>query len=273
MLRDEYLRRLIDETYVDLYLSGNEGCRIYWPWRMQPPWEATHSYRNACEKYIVDSGPQRPSVGNEDVLDKAFKTNADMALLVDYFPFDKYAETLNPEDNPDEWEAYQDLRREYGDAFTATVDSIERGIELYLSHPFDGEIIIPLQAPYDECYQHFPGFDRYSIGGLNRGTERERIGAAVTVRELAPDVWLHGLGWGARDKLVASVHENPNLIDSVDYSTPMQTAIDSVTAGKERMSVQAARAGARLIEDLRKFTPYIDPPNAGNHCRSTLAEF
>jgi len=262
MIRDEYLRRLIDAAHIDLYLSANDGRRIYWPWRMQPPHESSRSYRNACERYVIDSAPQRPATGNKDVLDEAVRVNADAVLLADYFPFEMYEDRLGPDTDPIEWEAYQGARREYGDAYTATVERVRAGVKLAERHPFDGDIIVPLQAPFDEAIADLPDADRYAIGGLNRSDDAARIAAAKTARVERPDAWLHGLGWGARDDLVAAVHESPGLLDAVDYSTPVQAAQDgTVNAGDERMSVVAARAGARLVEDLRRFSPHLsDPP-------------
>lgn len=266
MIRDEYLRRLVDEAYVDLYLSSNDGHRIYWPWRMQPPAESSSAYRNACENYIIDSEPQSPHVGNREVLDEAVRVDADMVLLADYFPFDLYEDILDPEDDPNAWEAYESVQREFGDAYSASIHSVRNGLDLAKSHPFDGEIIVPLQAPHADAVGELPSHDRYAIGGLkdSAASDYRRVEAARSVRETAPRAWLHGLGWGATEAVVAAVHENPDLLDSVDYSTPMQTAIAGVDAGAERMSVQAAKAGAKLIEDLRRFSPHLteapEPP-------------
>lgn len=274
MLRDEYLRRLIDDAYVDVYLSANDGHRIYWPWRMQPPHESSRAYRNACEQYVIDSAPQRPATGNRDVLDEAVRVDADAVLLADYFPFDVYEEILDPSDDPIEWEAYQGARREYGDAYTATVARVKAGMDLAETHPFDGDVIVPLQAPYAGAIDDLPDADRYAIGGLKDGNEPDRIAAAEEVRLKRPNAWVHGLGWGAREKLVAAVHDNPDLIDAVDYSTPIQSVQDgTIGAGDERMSVAAARAGAMLVEDLRRFSPHLsDPPTRPDHTQATLGE-
>jgi len=265
MLRDEYLRRLIDEAYIDLYLSSNDGTRIYWPWRMQPPSQSSPGYRNACESYIIDSEPQSPSVGNRAVLDEAVRVDADMVLLADYFPFDLYEEILDPDEDPDEWDAYQDALREYGDAYSASIHRVRDGVSLARDHPFNGEIIIPLQAPHADAVDELPDADRYAIGGLKdaAASDHRRVEAARSVRDTAPDAWIHGLGWGATDGVVAALHEDPDLLDSVDYSTPLQTSIMDIDAGDERMSVVAARAGAKLVEDLRRFSPHLsDPPPA-----------
>ena len=234
MIREEYLRRLVDEAYLDLYLSSTDGGRIYWPWRMQPAHEATTKIRNACESYILDSSFQDESITNVDVLDKAYRIDADMCVLADVW-HDK----------------------------DATVDAILEGLELYDDHPYDGDILVPLQPPHDECYLELEGqdIDVFAVGGVKDSGDKERVEAARSVREVGgPDVHLHGLGYGATEGIVQAVQENPDLLDSIDYSTPLQTSIGGVDPGEERMSVVAARAGAKLVEDLRKFSPYTSPP-------------
>jgi hypothetical protein len=262
VIRAEYLRRLVDAAYVDLYLSAVDGHRIYWPWRMQPPAESSRAYRNACEHYIIDSEPQSPHVGNREVLDEAVRVDADTVLLADYFPFEVYETELDPEQDPEAWESYQQVTREYANAYTASIHSVCEGLALADDHPFDGGVIIPLQAPHADAVWELPAHDRYAIGGLKdaSASDHRRVDAARAVRDTAPDAWIHGLGWGATEGVVAALHDDPQLLDSVDYSTPMQTAIQEVDVGDERMSVQAARAGARLIEDLRRFSPHLTQP-------------
>lgn len=230
MIREEYLRRLVDSAYVDLYLAGNDGARIYWPWRMARENGSLGSrHRNACENYWVDSSIGNEDYGNQEVLDDAHKYDAEGVLLAD------------TEGN-----------------FEQTVDAILEGLELADDHAFDGDIIIPLQAPFDECYAEFAGqSDHYAIGGLRKASDRERIEAAQTVRELAGyDIHLHGLGWGPRDTLAKAIHDNPDLLDSMDYSTPVQSNTGAMP-GDERMSVTAANAAARLVRDLRRVSPNV----------------
>jgi len=232
MLRDEYLRRLVDAAYVDIYLSATDGARIYWPWRMQPAHEAGKSHRNACEKYIVDSSFNRPDIGNAEVLDTAERFDAEAVVLAD---------------------VWQDMG--------ATVDALLEGLELYDDHAFDGDVILPLQAPHDECYRELEGHgDIYAIGGVKDKPDARKVAATRSVRDVAGDsITLHGLGFGVSDTLVRAVQSDPDLLDSIDYSTPVQSSMDgSIDAGKERMSVVAARSGAWLVEDLRRLSPYIE---------------
>lgn len=240
MIREEYLRRLVDASHIDLYLSGNDGARLYWPWRMQPPKEASTTYRNACEQYVIDSDPLDDSVTTQDVLDTAYSVNAEVASLQD---------------------VYQDK--------DATVNSLLDGMATADDHPFDGTLLLPLQVPYGECYREIgePTDHWVGIGGLKGGSDSERIQAAKNVRQVTGiDVHIHGFGWGPRGDMAAEIRQTPTLLDSVDYSTPMQTAINTeMTPGDERMSVQAAYAGYRLVRDLREITSHPDElPYDGN---------
>ncbi|OAQ52140.1 hypothetical protein HTG_14245 [Natrinema mahii] len=234
MIRDEYLRRLVDAAHVDLYLSAVDGARIYWPWRMQPVHEASERHRNACESYVVDSSFKDESITNEDALDMAYAMDAEMVVLADV------------------WHEKDE-----------TVTAILEGIELYDDHSYEGKVIAPLQPPHDECYLELEGqVDVYAVGGVKDAGDETRIEAARCVRDVAgTDVHLHGLGYGATDAIVEAIRADPELLDSIDYSTPIQSANGTdVAPGKERMSVVAARAAAQLVEDLRKFSPYAEQP-------------
>ena len=231
MIREEYLRRLVDEAYLDLYLSAVDGARIYWPWRMQPVHEASKRHRNACESYIVDSSFNDESITNEDALDTAARMDAEMVVLADVWH--------DPE---------------------ATVEAILDGLDLYDDHAYGGRVIAPLQPPHDDCYLALEGqrIDVFAVGGVKDAGDHARVSGAKAVRTVAgSDIHLHGLGFGATDGIVSAVRDDPALLDSIDYSTPVQSVQDgTIDAGKERLSVVASRAAARLVEDLRKFSPY-----------------
>lgn len=230
MLRDEYLRRLVDEAHLDIYLSATDGARIYWPWRMQPVHEADNRHRDACENYIVDSSFKDESITNKDVLDTAATLDAEVAVLAD---------------------VYQDKE--------ATVDAILDGVEVADDHRFDGEIMVPLQAPHVECWQDLEGqADMFAIGGMKDKPDDAKLNAAKAVRDAAgPSLHLHGLGFGITDRVADTIRTRPKLLDSIDYSTPIQNAMNQpVASGKERMSVVASRAATKLIEDLRRVSPY-----------------
>jgi hypothetical protein len=232
MIREEYLRRLVDAAHADLYLSASDGARIYWPWRMEPPKEASASYRNACERYVIDSDPKDDSVTTRDVLDCAHRLNAEVASLRD---------------------VYQNK--------AATVDALLQGFEVADDHPFDGTLLVPLQAPFEECYREIgePRDCWVGIGGLKDASAARRVRAASSVRSaVGSHVHVHGFGWGPTNGLAAAIRDRPALLDSLDYSTPVQSNVDGILPGDERMSVQAAYAGAQLVRDLRRVTPFPD---------------
>lgn len=240
MLREEYVRRLVDAAHIELYLSANDGARLYWPWRMHPPKEASSTYRNACEKYAIDSDPKDDSVTTTDVLDTAFKLDAEIASLQD---------------------VYQDK--------DATVDTLLEGLAIADSHPYDGELILPLQAPFGECYKEIgePKNHILGIGGLKDSPVSDKLAACEELRGVAGyDVQIHGFGWGDRenngfvsDRLAPAIRDNPGLLDSIDYSTPVQSnAATTASAGDEVSSITAMKAGAKLIRDLREVGSYVD---------------
>jgi len=249
MIREEYLRRLVDEAHVELYLSGQDGARIYWPWRMEKEKEASMSYRNACERYVIDSDPGDESVTTGDVLDAAFKYDAEVASLAD---------------------VYQDK--------DATVDALLRGMETADDHVFDGTLLLPLQKPFVECYREIgsPTNHWIGLGGLRDASDSERIAGVRSFRDAVGDSpRLHGFGWGPRKQLAAFIRENPAALDSLDYSTPVRRGSVPlpVTPGAERKSVLAAYAGARLIRDLREVTPHPDVNETGKLGQTGMGEF
>jgi len=232
MLRQEYLRRLVDGAHVELHLSGNDGARLYWPWRMNPPKQASKSYRDACEQYVIDSDPLDDDVTATDVLDTAHRLDAEVASLQDVYQ------------NKD-----------------ATVDSLLNGLEVADSHAFDGALLLPLQEPYVECWRELgePTDEWLGIGGLKDGTPAERIQASHDLRAaVGNDVRIHGFGWGVTG-IAQEIRQNPGLLDSVDYSTPVQNSThDKCSTGKERKSVVAIGAAQRLVRDLREVSTYPD---------------
>lgn len=247
MIREEYLRRLVDAAHVDLYLSGTDGARIYWPWRMQPTHEASDRYRNACESYVVDSAPQREDITTEDTLDVAHRVDAEVASLADVY-----------QDKP------------------ATVNSLLEGISIADDHSFDGTLLLPLQKPFVECWREIgsPTDNVWlGIGGLKDASDAARIGAAEDLRAAVDDAHIHGFGWGPSGDLAAAIRDTPSLLDSLDYSTPVRSTPVDHSSGEERMSVAAAYAGARLVRDLREVTPFPDHDDSPQRAQAGVADF
>jgi len=248
MIREEYLRRLVDAAHVELYLSGNDGARMYWPWRMEPPKEASRSYRNVCERYVIDSDPQDDDVTTEDVLDCAAALDAEVASLQDI---------------------YQDK--------DGTVDKLLEGLETADDHRFNGTLLLPLQEPFVECYREIgePTDCWVGLGGLKDASDYARITSAREFRHAVPDdLHVHGFGWGPRDDIAAAIRETPTMLDSLDYSTPCRhTEVGDLTPGDERKTVTAAYAAAKLVRDLREVSAYPDKQTQDNTAQSIVSTF
>lgn len=211
---------------------------------MLPPKNATQPYRDACESLIIDSDPSRPSVTTRDVLDCAAELGAEAASLSD---------------------VYQDK--------DATVDSLLEGLEIADDHTYNGNLLIPLQEPFVECYKEIGEPDEMlGIGGLKDATTAKRISAVENLRECVGDeAWIHGFGWGPADGMGKEIRKKPDLIDSMDYSTPVQNVRYKESApGEERMSVTAAKSGAALVRNLRELSPLVDVESDNN---MTMDEF
>lgn len=249
-----YLSKLISAANADPYISINvgsatakHGTRSYYPFRLEPVHEIPKSATDHphCFKYIVDSSIKNKEYDNTDVLDTALRVNSDAVILAD---------------------VWHDV--------DATVDAIVDGLTLYHTHDYEGDVIIPLQPPHDECFKKL--MDRgvskthtFALGGLkDTNSDAKKINAARSVRNIAPDIELHGLGFGITDKLASEIRDNPSLLDSIDYSTPAQNAIPNTTRGEERLSSVAAQAGAELIEHTRKISKLVSTSKS-----TTLTDF
>lgn len=232
MLDREYAHRIIDNCYIDYYLSASyDGGRIHWPWRMFPPSEAYERYVDKCDVYIMDSEFNDPDVTNQDVLDKAVDVGADMVVLED---------------------VYQD--------FAGTVERVLEGFEVADSHAFDGEVIAPLQEPYVECYNELGRPDKVAIGGLKDASDSKRIDVLKRLRrEAGEDTYIHGLGWGATDRIIRLVRNNPDIIDSIDSQTEGAKARKmDYWGGDEQSTPIAAWILGNLLEKCRRMSPHPD---------------
>lgn len=234
MIFDEYLHRLVDASPVHYYVSGVDGARVYWPWRMNKsnsP-EFRQAFVAACDHHILDSNFKDESVTNRDVLDEAAEKRSDGAVLAD---------------------VYHDAE--------ATTDALIDGLEVYDDHRFDGLLVLPLQEPYEECYDavrpSVSGIDVWwAVGGLKDADAHEKVRKTAAFREaVGPDIHIHGLGFGVTETLARAIRRDPGLLDSIDNSTACDNSIGGLS-GKEQTSVVAARAQAKRIEFLRQMTHF-----------------
>lgn len=237
MIFREYLDRLIDASPIDLYVSGIDGARVYWPWRMNKAKasETRKAFVDACDHHIMDSNFKDESVTNADVFDEAERMGSDGAVLAD---------------------VYQDPE--------ATTDALLDGLDTYDDHSYDGLLVLPLQDPHVDVYEAVaPAVGNrdvwWAVGGFKDKSPADKIDAARRLRgAVGPNKHIHGLGWGATDTVAKAVRKDPDLIDSIDNSTGTQNAdISDVPKGKERSSITAMRAQAHRVEALREFTHFV----------------
>lgn len=249
-----YVAKLLEAAYIDVYLSANVGSttaplgsRAYYPHRLEQVHEIPDSATShpQCHRYIVDSSYKDPTINNEDALNTANRVDAQAVILADQ-----------------------------EGAMQQTIESVLTGLDMAEGHPFDGDIIIPLQAPHDGCYRKLrnAGVSAdhiYAIGGYRSESDANKIEAAKAVQAEADDhVRLHGLGFGVTDQMACRIRSEPELLESVDVSTPAQDYIGRHANGKEANSSVAADAGAHLVERLRRVSSLVDEP--GN---STLGDY
>jgi len=227
-MRHDKLYTIVDSCPVEFYLSANDSCHVTWPYRMQPVHEVSQRYANNADKYIVDSSFADESITNKDVLDAGVAVGADMVVLED---------------------VYQD--------FEATIAAVSDGLALAADHSFSGEIMVPLQEPWIECWEEVGSPTTVAIGGLKDAPPSEKVRVAQKLRDATgPNTWIHGLGWGATDALVNAIRHEPTLLDSIDAQTPYARENNtSIWKGEHKSVPTAIRAQANLIEACRRMNP------------------
>lgn len=234
MIFEDYLQRLVDASPVRYYVSGVDGARVHWPWRMNKAGssEFRQAFVDACDHHILDSNFKDESVTNRDVLDEAADRGCDGAVLAD---------------------VYQDAE--------ATIPALLDGLDLADDHAFDGLVVLPLQDPYDEVYDAVePSVGSldvwWGVGGLKDEDAPVKIQKTREFREhVGSEPHIHGLGFGVTDALARAVRRDPDLLDSIDNSTAVSNTVSGLS-GKEQTSVTAMRAQAKRVEFLREMTHY-----------------
>lgn len=237
MINREYLARLTDAARVDYFVSGNDGGRAFWPWRMGRAASKEGTHEDMADTFVLDSNFQDESVTNLDVLDEAAATDAAVASLADVLH------------DPD-----------------ATVDALRAGLDMYRRHEFSGQVLLPIQPPHDETAARL--LDAvgdldvwWGVGGVKDDPTAVQVTAARDLRStVGPDAHVHGLGVGVTREFAAVVRRDPDLFDSIDSSSAMRNArIDDLDGTAEKMTVLAARGTSRRLMNLRRLTPFADP--------------
>jgi hypothetical protein len=242
MITSPVTDRLIELSPVDLYLSGGDNGVIDWPYRMRSSRDVHENLVNACDIFIMDSSIQDDAIGNREVIKAAQEYGTEVVVPADV-------------------EGDKD----------ATVDAVINAFDIADEIGYGGKILIPLQRPYSECYRELePYGDWFGVGGVKDVPATEKVEAARTVRRAAGDgVRLHAFGWGGTNQVIRTIRENPDLIDTMDSSAPVQDALtemlpktwDSAKRGSGITEVIAPIALSNMLEMLRRMNPEltVDP--------------
>jgi len=244
-----YFRRLevlLSACPLDIYAASS--LKHPWPYRLQNAAECYPASFWRSQDRILDSAIGE-DLTNQDVLSHAVERHATAVVAKDY---------LNDQE--------------------ATTESIREFIDLYDSqtHP---RAYIPLQPPYEEhVVDVYPLVEesglshRYMLGGLANAAPGERIDRLLDFRaEVGDEPTAHGLGWGLEDQLVATIREEPTLLDSVDNSSPSQAVQNNKVLdkhwrakpcqhvdGRYQNAVGGAFEFAMLVQAVHRLTDYND---------------
>ena len=258
-----YFRRLevlLDACPIRIYAASS--LKHPWPYRLQNAAECYPASFWRSQDRIMDSAIGE-DLTNEDVLAHAVERHATAVVAKDH---------LHDRES--------------------TTESIREFVHLHDpdQHP---RAYIPLQPPYDEHVadvypiieeSHLP--HRYMLGGLAFESPQRRIDALLAFREEIGDgPEAHGLGWGLDDNLVAVLREEPELLDSVDNSSPAQAVQNDqildkhwrarsypIVEGTYQNTVMGAFEFAMLVQAAHRLTDFNDDFD-GMTEQTGLAEF
>lgn len=195
MYRDYDLDR-IDRCPIDIYVASN--MPYPYPYKLGKPANQTPKIRDSCTTWIQDSGIGDDTT-NKDVLELADEYDADFVIPCD---------ELHDQE--------------------ATTEAVHDFLELYDDSDVRATPLIPLQPPYDEHYKQLPDYPAYCLGGIAFDySAREQVTELQKFRRVAGDSpYAHALGVGGSMTVVQAVANNPELVQSVDCSTPEQASIN-----------------------------------------------
>lgn len=208
--KDYYLDRTYEKAFARYYVATNAAMMEY-PFMVGRYDECSPTLATQADEYILDSAIGDPSVGNEDVLEKAEDIGADIVVCAD---------VLN-------------------DTETTTERVLEM-FDLVEDGDVDKEVMIPIQ--HDDDTSHVEHYDqlavalsksgvdideyRLMLGGLKESTEIEKIRSCIDFREhVGLDTYVHALGVGGTREWIATIRQCPWLLDSFDNSSIVQNLV------------------------------------------------
>lgn len=221
----------VDACPIDVYVASNMPYE--YPYKLVKPEHACTPVVDSAETVIMDSGIQNEDVSNADVLDLAHKHDADMVVAKDYL-HNQSRTTVSIKDFLRQWE----------------------------THDCRATPLVPLQPPHHEHYQELSGQYHYLLGGMAFDYETSEIISAVEkFRSAAGNgPYVHLLGVGANPKLMDYLADNPDMVQSIDCSTPEQCAINGniydVELRQENYQIRTGEGSSRTRFGLAQHLAY-----------------
>lgn len=207
---ERYEQNAVNDSYVDVYSAAYLVMQRY-PYRLESVKESSPTVASKADKYILDSNIGHDDVQTQDIIDRGS---------------DIGAETVVPKD-------------EIGDIETTVDNTIELIKELQ-AVKYDPDVFIPLQEgderTHVDCYEHITdrlweigediGAYPIMVGGIKDKSPYQQIRIVKSVRDAAgDDAYIHGLGFGCTPDWIHAVHQQPDLLDSLDTSSAIQSAM------------------------------------------------
>lgn len=242
--RDYDLER-VDRCPIDIYVAS--AMPYPYPYKLGKPEHATQKIRASCSAFIMDSGIGDDTT-NAEVLDLAQEYDADFVIPCDELHDQK-----------------------------ATTEAVHEFLELYDDSDVRATPLIPLQPPYDKHYKQLSDFPAYCLGGIAFDyTAREQVGELQKFRRVAGDgPYVHALGVGGSMTVVRAIANDPSLVQSVDCSTPEQSAINGCLIDAElkqrNMSILNGEGSSRGRYSLAETNAYQLTDAYTKATRSTMS--
>lgn len=189
-------RDIIASSPIDVYIASN--MPYDYPFKLMKPKYASTSVASSADELIMDSGIG-DDISNVDVLDSALKYRCEYVVAKDY---------LHDQDR--------------------TTKSIRDFWYQYDRHEYDGNVLIPLQENHVEHYYELDKPDGILIGGIKEYSPNRQIEIIKNVSDKVDrNTYIHALGVGMSSKFIKFIKQNPNIIDSIDCSTPERVPINN----------------------------------------------
>lgn len=219
------------ECPIDVYVASN--MPYHYPYKLVKPGHVTQRVVDSAETVIVDSGIGNDDIDNGEVLDLAARYDADMVVAKDYL-----------HDQP------------------RTTESVRAFLQEWDRHDCRATPLIPLQPPHHEHYYDLPDQYHYLLGGMAFEYDTGEIIRAVEKfrTEVGSAPYVHLLGVGTNPRLMDWLAHNPDMVQSIDCSTPEQCAINGaiydVSLTQESYQIRTGEGSRRTRSGLAQHLAY-----------------